>query len=146
MKVIIFDGTAEEFNEVAQSLSDATTASDISKGDMASGKDEVVEPKEAIRKMLKRISISNGQRAVYRALSEGEMKYEDLLKKIGKTSGELAGVLGALGRRINNTKEIHQAGVPGSVTAVLHYRKENDELYLSLTKDAEQVLKEEGVI
>ena len=66
---------------------------------------------------------------------------------MGKLSGyEFAGVMGAMGRRINQTEEIHQAGLPANVYAVINYRKTNDETYFSLTKDAEDVLREEGII
>ena len=146
MKVIIFDGTAKEFRSVAQSLVDSSLGFDFSDEPIADDVEDSVEPKEAIRSMLKRIPISKGQRAVYKALSEGEMSSSNLLEKIERTPGQFAGVMGAMGRRINNTKEIHQAGLPANVYAVIKYRKTEDEMYYSLTQNAEEVLKEEGVI
>ncbi len=58
----------------------------------------------------------------------------------------MAGVLGALGRRINNTQEIHQAKLPGNVLAVLKYEQEGGKTYYSLTPHALEALRAENII
>ncbi len=147
MKVIIFEGTPEEFKVVGHLFAEASIAPASSPSTDGAESTVLMDKKEAIRIMLKRATIHSGQRAVYKALADGELSYDDFLKKTGKTPYENAGVLGALGRRINSTPEIHQAGLPGNVAAVLHYRKLDDgNFFLSLQPDAEAVLREEGII
>ena len=148
MKVTKFEGTAEEFRSVADlfGYDSLRTGLDETEGILATDYESKIEPKEAIRKMLKRLRIPEGQRSVYKALKDGEVKAEDMPGKIGRTSAEYAGDMGALGRRTNNTKEIHDAGLPGNINAVINYRETDDGTYLSLTQDAKEVLVEEGVI
>jgi hypothetical protein len=44
-------------------------------------------------------------------------------------------------------QKIHQAGLPENITATINYRRVDDgSFYLSLIPDAEEVLKEEGII
>jgi len=146
MKVTKFEGTAEEFKAAAHLFCDSqpTEQSDslVKKpSDVPS-----VEPQEAIRRMLTRLPISNGQMAVYKALSTGRLEYNDFLRCTERTAGTMAGVLGALGRRINNTEEIHQAGLPGNTKAILKWEDEGGKGYYSLTPHAIEALKAEGVI
>lgn len=144
MKVKTFEGTPEEFKAVAYLFGETIAPEEPT----TNGKEgtRTVEPQKAIRVMLKRRPIPEGQKAVYRALANGEVSYAEFLKRTGRTGAQMAGVMGALGGRINHTKEIHQAGLPGSVGAVIIYRREDEGFYLSLTPDAEQVLKEEKII
>jgi len=148
MKVIKFEGTPEEFKAVAYIFGESSTPGGLALngGEMKKGANGKIEPKEAIRAMLKRRHVSDGQKAVYKALADGELSYSDFLTRTGRTASELAGVLGALGRRINQTKEIHKAGLEGNVKAVINYRHDGEDLYLSLTPEAEEVLREEGYI
>jgi len=143
-----FEGTVEEFKSAAflfdenQTTDELISSEDTSKQE----KDEVLHPKDAIRRMLRRRRIPQGQKDVYRALANGEVKSENMAERIGRKASQYAGVMGALGRRINNTEEIHTAGLPANVYAVINYRQTDDGTYLSLTHDAEEVLREEGVI
>jgi len=143
-----FEGTVEEFKNAAFLFGENQTADEhISAEDTTEQEeDKGVEPKEAIRRMLRRRRIPQGQKDVYKALANGEVKSEDMAERIGRTPPEYAGVMGALGRRINSTKEIQTAGLPTNVYAVIQYRETDNGTYLSLTHDAEEVLREEGVI
>jgi hypothetical protein len=100
--------------------------------------------------MLTRISIPPGQIAVYKALAKGRMEYNEFLNIVEKTYDQIAGVFGALGRRINNTPEIHQAGLPGNCDAIRRWDRETKDgkvvYYISLTLDALDALKKEGII
>lgn len=105
-----------------------------------------VEPQEAIRRMLTRLPISDGQMAVYKCLFKGRLEYGEFLL-CTQTRGEImAGVLGALGRRINNTAEIHQAGLPGNCNAVLKWEEEGGKRYVCLTPHAFEALKSMGLV
>lgn len=139
-RVVEFEGTPEEFEVVKSHLGESTP------GEGEDSTSEPIDPVEAIRRMLTRRSISNGQRAVYEALSEGRLAYNDLLERTGRTGPQMAGLLGALGSRINSTPEIHRAGLPGTVEAVLEYEKVDGERHLSLTPHAQEALEAEGVI
>lgn len=149
MKVIKFEGTPEEFKVVAELFNDSATPTHQASNEIEAEKEREVmfDPKEAIRIMLKRRPVSDGQKAVYKALADGELHYSEFQKKTGRNPDELAGVLGALGRRINETKEIHKAGLSGSVSAVIKYTQLDDGSYnVKLTPDAEEVLRAEGII
>jgi len=143
-----FEGTVEEFRSAAYLFGENPPDVEFIQPEEKSEprENKFIEPKEAIRRMLKRRPIAKGQRDVYKALANGEVKSEDMSERIGRTASQFAGVMGALGRRINNTKEIHYAGLPANVYAVINYRKTEDGTFLSLTSDAEEVLREEGVI
>jgi hypothetical protein len=79
-----------------------------------------------VRRMLTRRRISNGQRALYEALWEagGEgVSASRLVEVMGRSRSELAGVLGALGRRVNNTEGLEGKG---GIEAVLEVSKLED--------------------
>lgn len=109
MKVIMLEGTPEEIKKVAH-LFVETPLEGTSNGSAAQAVIEpTIEPVEAIRRMLTRRPISNGQMAVYKALAGGRLEWYEYLNQADRTSAQIAGIHGALGRRINNTPEIHQA-------------------------------------
>ena len=147
MKVIKFEGTSDEFKAASYLFDDSLPPeADDSLGVQPIDTPPSIEPQAAIRRMLTRIPVSGGQLAVYRALSAGRLEYYELLKRTERSAGTMAGVMGALGRRINNTKEIHQAGLPGNTGAVLKWEQEGDKAYYGLTPDATEALKAEGII
>lgn len=152
MKVIIFEGTPEEYASVAGLINNPNqTLAQIEEVEpkVMPKSSPTIEPKEAVRRVLKRIPISKGQRQVFAALANGPLKHSDLLEKTGKTAEEMAGILGALGRRINGTKEIHAAGLPGNVYALLDYQEDKElegRHIIGLTENAYAIMKEEGVI
>lgn len=139
-RIVEFEGTRDEFDVVKPHLGESTPGEEeVSEG-------ESIEPVEAVRQMLTRRPISNGQRALYEALSEGRLAYEEVLERTGRTGQQMAGLLGALGSRINSTEAIHQASLPGNVEAVLKYERIDGKRHLSLTPHAKEALEAEGVI
>ena len=63
--------------------------------------------------MLKRKSVPKGQQALYKVLYQAGkqgLSGDELAAAIGRTRSQLAGVLGALGRRINGTKGLEGKG------------------------------------
>ena len=150
MKITQFEGTPEEFKAVASHIFGESTASEkevlVSERVEETPTAESIEPKEAIREMLTRIPIPPGQQALYEALSGGQISYGELLERTGRTGQQMAGLLGALGRRINGTPEIKQAGLPGNVKAVLNYERIGGKRHMDLTIHAKEALEAEGVI
>ncbi len=146
MKVFMFEGTDEEFKSISHLFSGSSIF--IKEKSLHEDMDKVVkiEPVAAIRKMLTRRPIPNGQLSVYKALSKDKVEYNEFLKGVRKTTGQIAGVFGALGRRINKTEEIHKAGLLGNTRDVLKWDYENGKYYLSLTPNALEALKAEGII
>lgn len=140
LRVVEFEGTPEEFAVVRPHLSESVT------GEEEVPDSEAIEPVEAIRQMLTRRPIAHGQRVLYEALSEGRLAYDELLERTGRAGQQMAGLLGALGNRINNTPEIHRAGLPGNVEAVLKYERIDGKRHLSLTPHAREALEAEEVI
>jgi len=66
-----------------------------------------------VRRMLTRMPIPRGQQALYRALyqvGEQGLSGAELAAATGRSKSELAGVLGALGRRINRTDGLEGKG------------------------------------
>jgi hypothetical protein len=138
-----FEGTPEEFQSVAYIFASMDSE------DRAEEEDEeepVVSPTDAVREMLNRIPIRNGQRAVYRSLANGRLEYGEFLRKTNRKGQEMAGVLGALGRRINGTEAIHDAGLPGDTDALFEWPKVAGKKYIELKPYALEALKIEGVI
>lgn len=140
MKVIKFEGTAEEFEAVASLFGDSTDETPPPVGI------PTVEPQDAIRAVLTRIPISEGQLAVYKALADGRLEYEVFLEETERNNSEMAGVLGALGRRISNTKEIAAAGLPQNCMAMFEWETEDEIDYIELQHYALEALQEEGII
>lgn len=143
MKILVFDGTAEEFQKVAPFFKESSI---ITKSNAVG--EQMINPIRAIRCMLTRIPIPNGQLVIYKTLSNGKLEYHDFLKKIGRKPSQFAGVLGALGRRISNTQEVISSQLKGDISDVvnLEHDRATDKWYISLTSNALKALKEEGVI
>lgn len=146
MKIIVLDGTPEEIKEVAHLFVDTAAIGPGQVADSAAPDAAVVDPVTAIRRMLKRIKIPNGQMAVYRTLAPGKLEYTEYVKRMGRTVEQIRGVHGALGRRINNTPEIHRAGLQGNIKAVLRWEEDGEGGYFSLTPHALEALKAEGIV
>lgn len=140
MKVIKFEGTPEEFEAVAPLFGDTP------ENGPSPPRPPTVEPKEAIRAVLTRIPNSKGQLAVYQALADGRLEYGEFLRRTDRTGGKMAGVLGALGRRISGTKEIANAGLPRNCNAMLEWEREGEIEHISLRPYALEALREENIV
>ncbi|MCH7480878.1 MAG: hypothetical protein IIC79_05740 [Chloroflexi bacterium] len=58
----------------------------------------------------------------------------------------MARALEALGRRIKSTPEIKKAGLGANIHAVLNYKRDGEDLYISLHDYVIEVLKDFGII
>ena len=150
MKVskIIWEGTKEEFKVVEALFLDTVSVETIPSG-AATGilVSPTITPKEAYRIMLKRRSIEKGQMDIYKTLSGTEkMEFGEYLAKMKRTSVQIRGVHGGLGKRINLTPEIQQAGLPGNTEAVVIFSKVDGKTYIGLKPDFVEVLKELKIV
>lgn len=79
-----------------------------------------------IRRVLKRHRIPPTQRAVYKALYEAGdegLDFTALAVATGRTSEELSGVLGGLGRRVNATSGIETLPEPPGINLLFEYKE-----------------------
>ena len=148
MKVIMFAGSADEFEAVAHLFDNGEMNEETGsvQETLEDQDDLVVDPKEAIRMVIRRRPLSKNLKAVFNVLADGEVKSDVLIERIGLTPEQYAGVMGAFGRRVNNTKKIHNTELPKNVGAFINYRYTDEGYFLSLTSVAKEVLEEEGVI
>ncbi len=92
--------------------------------------DESAEPvteAELIGRIIKRHRVPPGQRALYNALLEADergLDFATLAARMGRSTEELSGVLGALGRRINATSGIETLPEPPGVSLLFDYREQ----------------------
>lgn len=101
---LTFVGTVEEFAAIAHLF-----------GGTARSAPPADEP-ELIRRVLERKQVPPGQRALLRALyraGDAGLDAPELARAMDRSEPELAGVLGALGRRINGTPGANTAEPPG---------------------------------
>jgi hypothetical protein len=138
MKITVFEGTPEEYKSIANVLGKNTN-------DLSENAKVTISRKDAYRALLKRAAIYDGQRDMYKVLAKGELQFSEYSKLMKRTPEQLRGVHGALGRRINTTPEIHQAGLPGSLDGVIDWNKGGKNT-IGLKPEFLEVLKEEGLI
>jgi hypothetical protein len=89
------------------------------------GREEPVSAERLVRRVLRRHRIPPTQRAVYRALYEAGddgLDFAALAAATGRTTEELSGVLGGLGRRVNATPGIETLPEPPGVSLLFDYK------------------------
>lgn len=90
------------------------------------GGDEPPTEARLVRRVLRRHRIPPTQRAVYQALYEaGEdgLDFPTLAATIGRSTEELSGVLGGLGRRVNATPGIESLPEAPGVNLLFEYKE-----------------------
>jgi hypothetical protein len=100
----------------------------------------------AVRRMLTRRRVPDGQMALYTALySAGDegMTMSQLTEATGRTAQELSGVLGALGNRINKTEGLEGQGATG---VVLTIRQVGDRWWYCMRPVLREALEAEGLV
>jgi hypothetical protein len=138
MKITVFEGTPEEYKEIANVLGKTTNA-------LSENKKGSISRKDAYRALLKRATIYDGQRDMYKVLAKGELPFSEYSKLMKRTPEQIRGVHGALGRRVNTTPEIHQAGLAGNIEGVVDWNRSGKNT-IALKPEFLEVLKEEGLI
>jgi hypothetical protein len=100
-----------------------------------------------VRRVLTRIPIPYGQRTLYKALYEAGdegLSKSDLAATMNRSAHELAGVLGALGRRVNSTEGLEGKG---GIEAVLEVSKlEDGDWHYRMLPVLREALEIEGVV
>jgi len=100
----------------------------------------------AVRRMVTRRRIPDGQRALYTAFyaaSDEGMTTSQLFESTGRTAQELAGVLGALGNRINRTEGLEDLG---ATTIVLDIRQAGSQWRYRMRPVLREALEAEGLV
>ncbi len=150
MKITKFEGTVEEFRAVSRLFEDNIVNGNVETPEPTPTINEeearTLARKAAYKTMLNRRLIPKGQLDVYKALSEGELEYQEYLRRMKRSNHEVAGVHGALGKRINHTAAIIEAGLPGNMDAVATWRNEGGKSFLSLKPEFIEVLFEAGIV
>lgn len=100
-----------------------------------------------VRRMLTRIRIPDGQRALYEVLYEAGdqgLSRSDLAAALNRSKSELAGVLGALGHRINRTEGLEGKG---GIEAVLDVSTlEDGDWHYRMRPVLREALEAEGIV
>jgi hypothetical protein len=149
MKVVSFIGTSDEFKSVAHLFLGGQEAASLEGAPEIAPEVEGSSNFAAITRVLKRIPISPGQKALYQALynagSDGLMQKE-LAQKIDRTEQELSGILGALGRRINGTDGIVIQEDELAISVFFDVEWIDDEWHYTMKPILRKALEKEGVI
>ena len=134
-----FEGTAEEYAEVILLHGGSLDGAPESRADL-------------IRRILRRMDVSDGQKLLYKALYDAGdqgLSYPDLTAAVRtpaddpekKPEDKLNGILGGLGRRINATEGIE--GEPG-VELLFDVQRANGVWHYRMRSEFREVLDSEG--
>lgn len=85
-----------------------------------------VSERRLLRRVLKRHRVPPAQRALYKALYEAGdegLDFTTLAATIGRSTEELSGVLGGLGRRVNATPGIETLPEPPGVNLLFEHKE-----------------------
>lgn len=158
MEIMLFKGTPEEFSKIYPHLSREnfgarasmqTPPDSFDNGESHEGPSSPavgIDP-DLIVRVLKRKRIKKGQTALYKAfghLGEGWISATKLASTMGIRKESLAGVLGALGRRINETRGVTKASHQG-ITLFMEYTQEDGEYSYRLRPEVRAVLEQQGL-
>ena len=131
MKAWFLSGTPEQIGRAAR-LFDTGQAIPFQAEGPASGHSEEGEAAFILR-VLKRAPLSEFQKdvlvALYNAESEG-LTREEIADKVGITVGQLNGVLGAFGRRVNATPGFNQDAFDAPLWALLDWKDTGNKRYI----------------
>jgi hypothetical protein len=146
---LTFKGTREEFAAVARLFSgqdlEVKPANEHRNGG-ASVEENFSAREELVRRVIKRKKIKKGQIGLYKAFANSEDEWlskPQIAATMEISRQKLAGVLGALGRRINETDGVSNR--PG-IDLFFEYRQDSEghTLY-RLRPEVRSILKQEGL-
>jgi len=138
---VVYEGTPEELREFFPNLAGRIlpeVATDPTRAD------STLNIKKVIREVLHRLPVPRGQQELYKALyhsGDKGLSYSQIAEVMNRTEQEIAGVLGALGRRVNGTP-----GVSGDegIGLLFIIERVGDEWHYRMKPELRQVLEEEG--
>jgi hypothetical protein len=148
---VVFEGSVEEYRSSGVASLFNGHAHVDSSGSQEGGKKEdakedAIEPKEAVRRMLQRLPMSDSLRELFLVLKDGPQSIDEIKAKTGWESSKLRGVIGGLGRRASGTPEVQMSGLDASSAAVLKWEQVGNSWIYSLQPYAAEALKQEGII
>jgi hypothetical protein len=151
MKVerLIFSGTADEFRQVAHMFGSQAADDLAAEPDTASEEASSDTIRAFIKRVLTRRHIPNGQLAIFNALyqaGEQGLSRTELAAATDRTEKKIDGVMGALGRRINNTKGIREVRPGGGTGVLLEWRSDNGATHYVMRAELRQVLEEMKIV
>jgi hypothetical protein len=145
---LTFDGTPEEFKEVAHIFAGQAGVALVGPAPVA--EDASPEAIRAfIRRLLTRRHIPNGQLAIFQALykaGDQGLTRAELAAATQRTEKKIDGVMGALGRRINNTRGIRQVQPGGGTGVLFEWRAVGNEMRYIMRPELRQVLEEMKIV
>lgn len=137
---VIYEGSPDELREFFPDLA-KTRLPDVRQTQRVANQSASV--KEFMRRVLRRLPIPDGQIALYQALyhAPSGLSYSALAESMQRAENELAGVLGALGRRVNNTE-----GSTGDlgITVLFDIERDSERWHYQMKDDLRRVLEEEN--
>ena len=101
---------------------------------------------EKIRKMISRRGVSQGQLQLYRILFEAGdsgISWAELVSKMARTRAQMAGVLGALGMRINRTEGLDDGQ---GISHILDLWEDNGEWFYRMKPELREAIEQEGIL
>lgn len=87
---------------------------------------EPLSERRLVRRVLRRHRVPPTQRDVYRVLYEAGdagLDFVTLAARVGRSTEELSGVLGGLGRRVNATQGVETLPEPPGINLLFEYRE-----------------------
>jgi hypothetical protein len=140
---LTFVGTVEEFAAVSYLFEEEHRIATRGPRPRNVAEQPPVSEQELIRRVLARMPVPPGQQALYRALyraGDAGLGASELAAAIRRTEPELAGVLGALGRRINRTPGINRDNPPG-VGLIFGVVQKDGQWHYTMKDELREVLK-----
>ena len=96
--------------------------------------------------MISRRGVSQGQLKLYRILFEAGdngISWTQLVSKMAKTRKQMAGVLGALGMRINKTEGLDDGQ---GISHILDLWEDNGEWFYRMKPELREAIEREGIL
>ena len=153
-----FEGTPDEYREflaiqsASQSPGEPSDEQQVD-GHQDTSADVVARRVKFIRSVLRRLHVPKINRELFSVLlaaGEQGVSRRELAEHLHLTDSQLAGVLGALGRRIHNTpgadEVAQEMGVIFPISIFLDGRQVDDQPSYRLRSDARRVLEAEGIV
>lgn len=146
---LTFDGTAEEFQQVAHIFANRGDGSSAERADGARHEGASEATLTFVRRLLTRRRIANGQLAMFRALYQAGdqgLSRAGLAAATSRTEKQIDGVMGALGRRINHTSGIGQVHPEGGTAALLDWRTVDGEMRYVMRPELRKTLEDLKIV
>ncbi len=140
---LVFEGSVDEYAVVRPQF-EATEQPAISEEPLTEH-----DVYDDVRRVLRRLPIPDNHRRLFQVLAaagESGMKRSELRDALDITDGELNGVLGALGRRVNGTPGLNFNKGQGLALNLFFDTSKGHEWHYRLRPQAYKALQDEGLL